>query len=375
MKEITIQGSFFEMGQQYGTHFKSEIKKMVFEVRLMAVASEGEGRDFFRPKIRHMVGGLLKMKKYRTKYKEVATEFETNIEKYYPEILEMIKGISDSTKVDYKDIIFVNCLLEYSLKCSAFGATGNSTKEGKPLIAMNADEAKAIQKYYVTINLKPKNAYSFTAVYIAGLVFPVFGMNEHGLALASLVLFLDNDSLTKIRMPFFLKLSVIHNCKTVNEAMQIFDNIPPSGMGAVVYVADSNQLLAHEESSILKKTFVYDNGTHHTANFPLSEELQEYVKVDKLDDIAFFYAKNRHRRIGDFLKKNEGQLDEELFHQIISDHGSPEDDSINKSVCVHPENTKGIKTCASIILSPRDKTMKIFDGNPCKNVGKSYEFK
>ena len=62
MKEITLQGSFFEMGQQYGNHFKSEIKKMVFEVRLMAVASEGEGRDFFRPKIRHMAGGLLKMK-------------------------------------------------------------------------------------------------------------------------------------------------------------------------------------------------------------------------------------------------------------------------------------------------------------------------
>jgi hypothetical protein len=374
MKEITIQGSFSEMGQQYGNHFKREIKKMVFEVRLMAVASEGEGRDFFRPKIRHMVGGLLKMKKYRTKYKEAATEFETNIEKYYPEILEMIKGISDSTKVDYKDIIFVNCLLEYSLKCSAFGATGNSTKEGKSLIAMNADEGKATQKYYVTINLKPDNAYNFTSVYITGMVFPVFGMNEHGLALTSLALFLDNDSLPKIRLPFFLKLSVIHKCKNVSEAKEVFDSIPPSGMGTVTYIADSEQLLVQEESSILKKTFVYDNGTHHTANFPLSEELQEYVKVDKLDDIAFFYAKNRHRRIGDFLKKNEGQLDEELFHQIISDHGSPEDDSINKSVCVHPENTKGIKTCASIILSPKDKTMKIFEGNSCKNVRKTYEF-
>ena len=131
MKEITLQGSFFEMGQQYGYHFKSEIKKMLFEVRLMAIASEGKGRDFFRPKIRHMLGGSFKMKTYRKKYKEVATEFETNIEKYYPEILEMIKGISDTTKVDYKDIIFVNCLLEYSLKCSAFGAAGKSTKEGK----------------------------------------------------------------------------------------------------------------------------------------------------------------------------------------------------------------------------------------------------
>jgi hypothetical protein len=374
MKKATFQGSFFEMGQQYGNHFKSVIKKMIFEFKLMAIAGEGEGRDFFRPKIRHMVGGLFKMKKYKRKYKEVASEFETNIEKYYPEILEMIKGISDTTKVDYKDLIFVNCLLEYSLKCSAFGATGNSTKEGKSLIAMNADEGKATQKYYVTINLKPDNAYNFTAVYITGMVFPVFGMNEHGLALASLALFLDNDSLSKIRLPFFLKLSVIHKCKNVSEAKEVFDSIPPSGMGTATYIADSDQLLVQEESSILKKTFVYDNGTHHTANFPLSKELQEYVKVDKLDDIAFFYAKYRHRRIADYLKKNEGQLDEELFYQIISDHGSPEDDSVNKSICVHPENTKGIKTCASIILSPRDKTMKVFEGNPCQNNSKTFNF-
>jgi hypothetical protein len=374
MKEITLQGSFFEMGQLYGNHFKSEIKKMVFEVRLMAIASEGEGRDFFRPKIHHMISGLFKIKKYRKIYREVATEFETNIVKYYPEILELIKGISDTTKVDYKDLIFVNCLLEYSLKCSAFGATGTSTKEGKPLIAMNADESKAIQKYYVTINLKPDNAYHFTAVYITGMVFPVFGMNEHGLALAYIGLFLENDSITNIRMPILLKSSVIHNCKTVSEAKQLFDEIPPSGMGSAIYIADSNQLLAHEESAILKKTFIYENGSHHTANFPLSKELQEYVKLDKLDDIVFFFAKNRHRRIGNFLKKYGGSLDEDIFYQIISDHGSTEDDSVNKSVCVHPENSKGIKTCASIILSPRDKRMKVFEGNPCQNNSKTFTF-
>ena len=71
---------------------------------------------------------------------------------------------------------------------------------------------------------------------------------------------------------------------------------------------------------------------------------------------------------------SEGENKKCLFYKIISDHGSPEDDSVNKSVCVHPEHTKGIKTCASIILSPRDKTMKVFEGNPCKNNVKKYEF-
>jgi hypothetical protein len=66
-------------------------------------------------------------------------------------------------------------------------------------------------------------------------------------------------------------------------------------------------------------------------------------------------------------------IDEGTFYNIISDHGSPEDNTENKSICVHPENTKGIKTCASIILSPANKKMKVFTGNPCKNIYKVYQ--
>jgi len=374
MKEITLQGSFFEMGQQYGIQFKKLIKLMLFEVKLMAIAGEKEGRDFFRPKVHHMLTAILKIRKYRKVYREVATEFEENIEKYYPEILELIKGMADSTKIDYRDLIFVNCLVEYSLKCSAFGAAGTATKNGSPLIAMNADESKAIQKYYVNINMKPDHGYHFTATYIGGTIFPVFGMNEHGLSLASLLLFLDNEEMSKIRKPQFLKFSVLHKCKSVAEAKDLFDSIPAAGIGTATYVADSKQLLVQEENPVFKKTIVYDNGTHHTANFPQTEELQKFVKINKLDDISFFYAKDRHRRIGNILEKNTGNIDEDTFYNIISDHGSPEDDTINKSVCVHPKNTKGIKTCASIILSPGDKRMKIFDGNPCENNSKDFQF-
>jgi hypothetical protein len=36
-------------------------------------------------------------------------------------------------------------------------------------------------------------------------------------------------------------------------------------------------------------------------------ELQQYVKIDELDDIVFFFAKNRHRRIGEFLSDREAR--------------------------------------------------------------------
>jgi hypothetical protein len=213
MRETTLSGSFYEMGRQYGSLLKGKIKSFLFMTRLMAVASEGEGRDFFRPKYRHMLGGLFRMRAFKRAYREVAEEFEVAIARYYPEILDMIKGISEAVGVDHRDVIFMNCLLEYSLKCSAFGATGSATKEGKPLIGMNADESKSVQTYYMVIHFKPDEGLAFTAVYVTGMIFPVFGMNEAGLAVASKALFLNNDAIDKIRLPFFLKLSVPRSTK------------------------------------------------------------------------------------------------------------------------------------------------------------------
>ena len=68
----------------------------------------------------------------------------------------------------------------------------------------------------------------------------------------------------------------------MTEAKDLFDSIPATGIGTATYVADSKQLLVQEESPVFKKTILYDNGTHHTANFPQTEELQKYVKIDNI---------------------------------------------------------------------------------------------
>jgi hypothetical protein len=224
------------------------------------------------------------------------------------------------------------------------------------------------------VHLKPTEGIAFSAVYMTGMIFPVFGMNEAGLALASKTLFLNNDAVDEIRMPFFLKLSAIHRCRTVEEAKAVLDGIPASGMGTATYLADSEKLLVQEENAIVKASRIYESGFHHTANYPSFTELVPYVKIDQLEDVAFFFAKHRHRRIGEFLNAHEGALDESLFRQMLSDHGSTQDDSLNKSVCVHPENSRGIKTCASIILSPRDRSMTVYEGNPCQDHARTFAF-
>lgn len=374
MRKETLEGTFFEIGEQYGKLFKKQIRTFNFMMRLMSVVAEGEGRDFFRPNPYHFPAALFQMRKYRRIYQGVAEEFEANIEEYYPEILDVMKGMANSTKLDYRDILFMNCLIEYRLKCSTMGAAGKSTAQGSPLLAMNADETKFVENYEVLLDIKPKNGYRFTAVFMAGVLLPNFGMNETGLSMASQLLFLDNSGVKKLRMPTLLKYSILHRCSTVQQAKDVLEHIPPAGIGSSIFVADADQLLVSEENYAVKNIQVYDNGYHYNGNLPLFDEMSPYTKLDQLDDIQNYNAIHRHKRIKNLLQQDDGNISEEILYKIISDHGSAQDNSLNKSICVHPENTKGIKTVSSFIANPRDKSMRIYEGNPCKNKVSTYRY-
>lgn len=374
MRKEILEGTFFEIGEQYGHLFKRQIRTFNFMMRLMSVVSEGEGRDFFRPKPYHFPAALFQMRKYRRIYQGVAEEFKANIQQYYPEILDVMKGMAKSTQLDYRDILFMNCLIEYRLKCSTIGAAGKSTAQGGPLLAMNADETKFVENYEVLLDIKPTKGYRFIAVFMAGVLLPNFGMNETGLSMASQLLFLDNSGVKKLRMPTLLKYSILHRCQTVQEAIEVLEPIPPAGIGSSIFIADANQLLVSEENYAAKKIQVYDNGQHYNGNLPLFDEMAPYTKLDKLDDIQNYNAIYRHRRLKNLLQQQDGNIREEVLYKIIADHGSTQDNTLNKSICVHPKNTQGIKTVSSFIANPREKSMRIFEGNPCQNKVSTHGF-
>lgn len=372
MKEITLEGSYHQIGAQYGRAFRKEIKRFVFFTRLMAAAAEGDDRDFFRPKPHHLAAALMKNAAFKKQYRRVGEEFVTNIERYHPDALEMFNGMAETTGIDRRDIVFMNCMLEYSLKCSDFVAVGRYTESGAPLVAMNSDESKDVQPYETTLRIKPDTGHAYTASFMAGMVMPNFGMNETGLALAGQILFLDNPGAENTRIPHLAKMSVINRAATVEEARDILAEVPPSGIGASMIVADSHQVLVREDNSVIKHTEVFDDGYHCNGNYPMFDELQPYVQIDKRADSDFFYAKNRHRKLQEFAANHAGSIDMERLHGLLSDHGTEDDDSLHKSICVHPEHTRGIKTCASFLASPAERTMRIYDGNPCENRYEQY---
>ena len=75
------------------------------------------------------------------------------------------------------------------------------------------------------------------------------------------------------------------------------------------------------------------------------------------------------------LSLYDGKIDVDVMHTIASDHGEEEDGTLNKSICQHPKGLKyNYKTLVNFIAQPRKKCFWIYEGCPCENKVKRYDF-
>lgn len=78
MKAIELNGSFYEMGKQYGVACKKEIKTFAKMAYLMASLSKKPGSQPFNPTIWYMIPTLLTYKGEKSKWQSLAKKYEFN---------------------------------------------------------------------------------------------------------------------------------------------------------------------------------------------------------------------------------------------------------------------------------------------------------
>lgn len=113
------QNAFLE-GYNHGTVFQKNIQNNV-ENFLTELNSKGYSID-----------------ELKGKAKEIE-DLYTNI---VPEKIEWMKGVADSTSIDYNNILLLNCfdkLTSTTAECTSFMAQGKATQEGVTIIAKNRD--------------------------------------------------------------------------------------------------------------------------------------------------------------------------------------------------------------------------------------------
>lgn len=114
------QQNYFLEGCNHGTVFQGNIQTTIDNF-LVELDSKGYTIDELRVK---------------------AKEIEDLYTEVIPEKIEWMKGVADSTSIDYNDILLFNCfdkLTSPTAECTSFMAQGEATKDGVTIIAKNRD--------------------------------------------------------------------------------------------------------------------------------------------------------------------------------------------------------------------------------------------
>lgn len=271
--------------------------------------------------------------------------------KFFPEIIEEIKGLSDglntndNIKIDYKDIcdfLFTIYAFTFDNKCSSFAF---KTDEDI-ILTKNSDFLKDIEDYCDSIYYKLDDSYSFIGNTTAFIEIED-GINEKGLAAALTFVYptiIDYGFNAGMIIRYILE-----KCSAVDEALEFLKNIPISSAQNIV-LADKNGDIALIECNcrnieIIKNDYVF------ISNHFISKSMKEY-NTDIEDDI---YSNERYITMEKAFKNYDYDLD--FAKKLISgEYGF---------LCQY-DRKLNFDTVWSSIYSIKNKKIYIAEGNPSR---------
>lgn len=230
-------------------------------------------------------------------------------QKYYPEILEEIKGIADGQRDSYENL----CTFLMSMYCFEFTnhCTCFAFKDDKHIIlARNSDFLVSLEKLYLNCIYRLDNVYAFNGNTTA-FVQMEDGINEYGLAVGLTFVY------PKIRKAGFnagmLVRYLLEKCKSTDEAIQELREIPIASQQTLT-IADTKGEIVVVECNSEKVKVIYPNKDGNfvvTSNNFNSEEMKEYRnppiddwKSDERYEVAYQTLKENHDNFSFYLAKD-----------------------------------------------------------------------
>lgn len=154
--------------------------------------------------------------------KKFAKECLPIYEKYYPEVLEEIKGLADGQNSSYEDfytfLLSMYCF-EFDNHCTCIAVKNNNNI----LFGRNSDFLVSLEKLYMNCLYNLDNVYAFNGNTTAFIEMED-GINEYGLAVGLTFIYP-----TVIKAGFNAGMIVrylLEKCKTTDEALSLLKSIP-----------------------------------------------------------------------------------------------------------------------------------------------------
>lgn len=272
-------------------------------------------------------------------------------EKYYPEILEEIRGLADGQKGRYEDfytfLLSMYCF-EFHNHCTCFVFKDNDNL----ILGRNSDFLVALEKLYMNCLYKLNRGYAFNGNTTAFIEMED-GINEYGLAVGLTFIY---PKITKAGFNSgMLVRYLLEKCKTVSEVIESLNMLPIASQQTLT-VMDSFGNIAVIECNcnhieVIKPTG-NDNFVVATNGF-VSQKMTEYNNHN-IDD---WRSDERYSVAYSALRENKNHFSFELAKDILSGRQG--------FMCQYERN-KGADTVWSVIYDNKNKKIFRVEGNPSR---------
>lgn len=349
--EVTVAGTPYEMGVQYGEKAKSAVRHSAeYWYAQLAGATERSPDE--------MVENVKKSS-------DVAFKF-------FPELGEEISGTSKGSGVALDDILvatFNNAVTSarFAMGCSNFAARGEATADGDPILGRNLDFDYAVRDDIVLVRAKPKDGNSWLGSRYGALIGVHEGINDKGVAggWASVMQKagerVDGMAFMQALQAAFLKTD------SVEDAANTIARMPKCTGGNYTFASKDACLVVEggsKSSQIRREEGDIVLGTNHWR----TDDMVERQGVNKFEvGGSTFCPRYVH---GDrFLQSRRGKLAVEDFQEMLSSHQSPP--AGMTGICAHKDIFGGT-ICSSVSL-PTKGMIYYARGHPCSNTYETFK--
>jgi len=327
MYEQRESGMYYEIGLSIGKRFKKEFSSI-----------DGFPPEFSKEKLK------------------LSLEFENEVEKYTPELLEELHGIADGSEIDY-NILVANELTPYRLQpaCLVMAISGEHTQNELPILARNHEWQEDDSQYLTLCYTRPKNKIqSFGFTFMTVNMSRYGGINKAGVAISSTAASFVNSG-PGVMLNVATRW-ILDNCETTEEATAFLKKIPKT-WGVAYLIIDKNNTIAKVEAHREKTKITYsEDGFGFVTLLFDSPDMEQYNQIDE-------FTKLYHPRkefLTQWFDQYKGKINPETIIKALQDH--------DHSMCDHfSDGQVNYGICWSWIVTIGKTDAHICAGPPCKN--------
>ena len=343
-KEITVQGTPYERGLQYGQLCRDEIAHSMKSYQMLFENTKGISWEEAR---------------------EISKYYLTKTGEFELDYVEEMRGIAEGADVDLFDIAALNARTEImyakaenvnASECTTLSLMAPATEGGRVIAAENWDYSKMLRDSVVITHVYQDDKPDFVMVAEAGMIGGI-GMNDSGVAVMLNAL---RTTVPCQGIPLRTRMRAMLEAENLSQAYVKGSHEPVSVANLIATHKDGIAIGFEMDSRTVEPLIPEDGVLAHTNHY-IGPKM--YLTND-VNHRGSSYI--RLQRIRTLVKECHGKITIEDVMRMLRDHAGYPD-----AICDHenlrmPEAERDA-TNFSVIMDLTENCMYLAPGNPCEN--------